>query len=123
VTSEREAKLSVPEGFVLPPLEGLPGRVVARADPVWETYGTAYLDTPDLRLAGWGCSLRFREGQGWTLKLPPARDGVLLIRDEHRFDGPSAGRASCTQRPLGWCQTVAFDALLVIFVNCHALTH
>ena len=89
MTSEREAKLSVPEGFVLPPLEGLPDRIVARADPVWETYGTAYLDTPDLRLARWSCSLRFREGQGWTVKLPPARDGVLLIRDEHRFDGPS----------------------------------
>ncbi len=89
MTSEREAKLSVPEGFVLPPMEGLPGRIVARADPVWETYGTAYLDTPDLRLARWSCSLRFREGQGWTVKLPPARDGVLLIRDERRFDGPS----------------------------------
>ncbi|MGZ5128430.1 MAG: CYTH and CHAD domain-containing protein [Actinomycetota bacterium] len=91
MTSEREAKLSVPEGFVLPPFEGLPGRVEARPDPVWQTFGTAYLDTPDLRLASWGCSLRFREGQGWTVKLPPARDGVLLIRDEHRFDGP-AGR-------------------------------
>ena len=91
MTSEREAKLSVPEGFALPPLQGLPGRIEARLDPVWQTFGTSYLDTPDLRLAGWGCSLRFREGQGWTVKLPPARDGVLLVRDEHRFDGP-AGR-------------------------------
>jgi CHAD domain-containing protein len=91
VTSEREAKLSVSDAFVLPPLEGLPGRIEARPDPVWETYGTAYLDTADLRLASWGCSLRFREGQGWTVKLPPARDGVLLVRDEHRFEG-TAGR-------------------------------
>jgi CHAD domain-containing protein len=91
VTSEREAKLSVPEGFALPPLGGLPGRIEARSDPVWQTFGTSYLDTPDLRLARWGCSLRFREGQGWTVKLPPARDGVLLVRDEHLFDGP-AGR-------------------------------
>jgi CHAD domain-containing protein len=89
VSSECEAKLSVPEGFVLPPLEGLPGRVEARPAPVWETYGTTYHDTADLRLASWDCSLRFREGQGWTVKLPPARDGVMLVRDEHRFDGAS----------------------------------
>jgi CHAD domain-containing protein len=91
VTSEREAKLSVPEGFVLPLFEGLPEGVEARPTPVWETYGTTYLDTADLRLAGWGCSLRYREGQGWTVKLPPARDGVMLVRGEHRFEG-AAGR-------------------------------
>lgn len=88
MTSEREAKLSVPEGFVLPALPDLPARLETR-DPVWETFGTSYFDTGDLRLATWGCSLRFREGQGWTVKLPPARDGVLLVRDEHGFDGPS----------------------------------
>jgi CHAD domain-containing protein len=87
VTTEREAKLAVPEGFALPPLDGLPARIEARPDPVWHTYGTTYFDTVDLRLASWGCSLRFREGQGWTVKLPPSRDGVLLVRDEHRFDG------------------------------------
>lgn len=87
MTAEREAKLSVPEGFALPPLAGLPAGIEARPDPTWHTYGTTYFDTADLRLASWGCSLRFREGQGWTVKLPPSRDGVLLVRDEHRFDG------------------------------------
>ena len=87
MSSEREAKLSVPEGFVLPPFDRLPGGIEARPDAVWETYGTTYLDTADLRLAAWGCSLRYREGQGWTVKLPPARDGVMFVRDEHRFDG------------------------------------
>ena len=31
---------------------------------------TVYHDTPDLRLARWGVSLRHRGGEGWTLKLP-----------------------------------------------------
>ena len=43
-----------------------------------------YFDTQDLRLARWGVSLRHREGQGWTTKLP-AEDarGELLIRGGH----------------------------------------
>jgi CHAD domain-containing protein len=90
VTSEREAKFSVPDGFLLPPLERLPGGVEARPI-VTRLYATTYLDTADLRLAAWRCSLRFREGEGWTVKLPPARDGVMLVRDERTFDGP-AGR-------------------------------
>jgi CHAD domain-containing protein len=54
---------------------------------------TVYYDTPDLRLARWGVSLRYRAGEGWTLKLPPAasRDtpGQLLERDELTFQGGS----------------------------------
>src|SRR5579864_3009872 len=53
---------------------------------------TVYYDTPDLRLARWGVSLRHRAGEGWTLKLPPkAPDGKesagLLQRDELTFAG------------------------------------
>jgi len=50
-------------------------------------YQTVYVDTEDLRLARWGCSLRHRDGEGWTLKLPATQVGLLLVRGEHRFDG------------------------------------
>ena len=33
-------------------------------------------------------SLRHREGQGWTTKLPPEKDGgALLVRGEFTFPG------------------------------------
>src|SRR5205814_60922 len=49
-------------------------------------------DTPDLRLARWGVSLRHRAGEGWTLKLapPPSAPGkpaAVLERDELTFEG------------------------------------
>ena len=53
---------------------------------------TVYYDTPDLRLARWGVSLRHRAGEGWTLKLapPPSAPGkpaAVLERDELTFEG------------------------------------
>jgi CHAD domain-containing protein len=53
---------------------------------------TVYYDTPDLRLARWGVSLRHRAGEGWTLKLaaPPSAPGkprAILERDELTFEG------------------------------------
>ena len=53
---------------------------------------TVYYDTPDLRLARWGVSLRRRSGEGWTLKLPPlpagpGRPAAVLERDELVFEG------------------------------------
>ena len=55
---------------------------------------TVYYDTPDLRLARWGVSLRHRAGEGWTLKLasPPAtpgKPGAVLERAELTFQGGS----------------------------------
>ncbi|HYL07798.1 MAG TPA: CHAD domain-containing protein, partial [Candidatus Udaeobacter sp.] len=46
------------------------------------------------RLARWGVSLRWRAGEGWTLKLapPPAQEGhpmAVLERDELTFQGSS----------------------------------
>jgi CHAD domain-containing protein len=87
VSDEREVKLAIADGSELPALDDLPGDVIARPDPEPATLATTYFDTADLRLAAWGCSLRFREGQGWTVKLPPSRDGVLLLRDERTFEG------------------------------------
>src|SRR5437870_2930671 len=83
---EREIKLGVTPGFELPPLDRIAEGVVAA--PTQETrLETVYYDTPDLRLARWGCSLRFRQRQGWTLKLPQPSDGPALVRRELEFPG------------------------------------
>jgi CHAD domain-containing protein len=84
---EREVKLGAGPAFHLPDLSGvLDGVAVTPAEAV--RLETVYYDTPDLRLARWGVSLRHRAGEGWTLKLPPAdATGQLLERDELVFQG------------------------------------
>src|SRR2546421_9994751 len=68
---EREVKLGAAPGFHLPALDGVLEGI--RAEPAEEKrLDTVYHDTPDLRLARWGVSLRHRAGEGWTLKLPSA---------------------------------------------------
>ena len=84
--AEREAKLVAPAGFRLPDLSG--DDLVA-APPAERRYATVYLDTPDLDVARWGCSLRHREGEGWTVKLPSSSEGDMLVRGEHVFEGAS----------------------------------
>jgi len=90
---EREVKLGAGPAFHLPDLSGvLDG--VAVTPPEAVRLETVYYDTPDLRLARWGVSLRYRAGEGWTLKLPPAatpgpQQGKLLERDELTFQGGS----------------------------------
>ncbi|HSH22940.1 MAG TPA: CYTH and CHAD domain-containing protein, partial [Acidimicrobiales bacterium] len=66
---EREVKLAVWPGFALPDFDGLAHGLVATpaADQRLEA---VYFDTPDLRLARSGITLRHRSGEGWTLKLP-----------------------------------------------------
>jgi CHAD domain-containing protein len=87
---EREAKLSAPPELELKDLIAASGGddVVARPLPV-RRLRTTYYDTEDLRLARWGLSLRYRGGEGWTVKLPEGGQGPLLVRDEIVFDGPS----------------------------------
>jgi len=83
---EREAKLTAPPGFKLPELGGADDGFLAEVQPP-RRYATTYWDTADLRLARWGVSLRFREGEGWTLKLPVDERGPVLVREEHTADG------------------------------------
>jgi CHAD domain-containing protein len=86
VTTEREIKLDVPNDFEMPDItEGPNGLQVA--DGGTATYDTAWFDTVDFRLARWGASLRYREGEGWTLKLDPETDNGMLFRGELTFDG------------------------------------
>jgi CHAD domain-containing protein len=83
---EREVKLAAAPNFTLPDLEDLAAAV--EATPVDEhRLETVYYDTPDLRLARWGCTLRLRHGEGWTLKLPATSEGQALTRRELEFPG------------------------------------
>jgi CHAD domain-containing protein len=83
---EREVKLAAPPTFRMPDLGGDDLGLVSVADPP-QRFQTTYFDTGDLRLARWGCSLRFRTGEGWTVKLPAEEDGILLSRGEYTFEG------------------------------------
>src|SRR6202171_4885372 len=89
---EREVKLGAGPAFHLPDLSGVvEGVAVGPQEAV--RLETVYYDTPDLRLARWGVSLRHRAGEGWTLKLPPRAPaagqpaGQLLERDRLTFQG------------------------------------
>src|SRR2546429_1521997 len=89
---EREVKLGAGPAFRLPALAGVvDGVEVAPLETV--RMETVYFDAPDLRLAGWGVSLRRRAGEGWTLKLaePPSTTGkpntTVLERQELTFQG------------------------------------
>ena len=88
---EREVKLGAGPAFHLPDLAGVI-EGVAVAPPETVRMETVYYDTPDLRLARWGVSLRRRAGEGWTLKLAPppstpGKPGAVLERDELTFQG------------------------------------
>jgi CHAD domain-containing protein len=76
---ETEAKLAVPDRFAMPDLDGVAG-LRARPLPVREL-DARYYDTPDLRLARRGITLRHRDGDvvPWTLKLPED-DGAGPLR-------------------------------------------
>ncbi|MDX6644610.1 MAG: hypothetical protein QOK40_337 [Miltoncostaeaceae bacterium] len=94
---EREVKLEAPADFVLPDLSGLPG---ARARPLTEVpLDAVYYDTPDLRLARSGISVRHRLGDatGWTVKLPEDGPAPGLARRELTYGGaPGAVPAAIT---------------------------
>src|ERR1700680_1991894 len=88
---EREVKLGAGPAFHLPDLSGVVDGVTV-TPPETVRLETVYWDTPDLRLARWGVSLRHRAGEGWTLKLPPPTNPTsatagLLERDELVFQG------------------------------------
>ncbi|MDQ6883828.1 MAG: CYTH and CHAD domain-containing protein [Candidatus Dormibacteraeota bacterium] len=83
---EREVKLGAGADFTLPDLGEVVAAVTA-TEPEERRLETVYYDTPDLRLARWGCSLRLRQGEGWTLKLPSSASGQTLNRRELEFPG------------------------------------
>lgn len=87
---EREVKLVPPPGFQLPDLDGIiDGLTAVTREP--QLLQATYYDTIDLRLARAGASLRYRNHDGWTVKLPGVVTDGVLIRAEHAITG-SAGR-------------------------------
>ena len=88
---EREVKLGAWAGFRLPDLHGVAADVTVVPRPT-QTLTAVYYDTPDLRLARWGVTLRHRSGAGheWTVKLPDGDDGPALVRRELNFDRPAS---------------------------------
>jgi CHAD domain-containing protein len=87
---EREVKLAASAAFRMPSLDAL-GEDILTIPHDAQRLQTVYFDTPDFRLARWGVSLRHREGQGWTAKLPAEEGGGdLLIRGEFTFPGEDA---------------------------------
>jgi CHAD domain-containing protein len=89
-TVERELKLDPPETFSLARLQPRLDEFVASPVQLKRLH-TVYYDTPDLRLTRWGCSLRLRRGEGWTLKIPVPHASQALFREEHVF--PEDGAA------------------------------
>lgn len=81
---ERELKLNAPPGLRLPDcfvrgLETVKGS--------WRYLDAVYFDTEDLRLTRWGCGLRYRTAEGWTVKLTPVEGQDLQQRLEVAFEG------------------------------------
>jgi CHAD domain-containing protein len=107
--AEREVKLSAWAGFVLPDLSGLAEAVYA--EPLGlRTLEAVYFDTPDLRLARWGVTLRYRtgDGEGWTAKLPDGEEGPALVRREVPFPGgPGAPPAEAVDLLRAYVRTSA----------------
>ncbi len=85
-TPEREVKLGADADFLFPDLAGAWKHAATVSRPA-EQLSTVYLDSDDLRLARWDVSLRYRDGQGWTVKLPGGTSGSLLVRQEVVFEG------------------------------------
>jgi len=90
-TREREAKLGAWAGFAVPDLTDVVEGITVR--PLIERrLDAVYYDTPDLRLARWGASVRYRtgDGTGWTVKLADGDDGPALVRRELTFQGKAS---------------------------------
>ncbi len=78
---EREIKIVLTDSFELPELaDAIEG---ASLDDIEERdVFDVYYDTEDRRLARWGCTLRHRADEGWTVKIPKATRGVVMDREE-----------------------------------------
>jgi CHAD domain-containing protein len=77
---ERELKFTPGPSFRMSELVGRLPHLHA-GEPTTLTLHATYYDTVDLRLARNGASLRWRDDQGWVVKLPVTR-GAVLTRDE-----------------------------------------
>lgn len=105
---ERELKLSVLPDFRLPDLNGVVDAVTARPRAE-QCLDATYYDTPDLRMARSGATLRHRSGEGWTLKLAHGDEpGEALSRRELTVAGDSGTiPAELSRLVVAWVRTSA----------------
>ena len=100
-THERELKFTPGPSFRMPDVRR--PRPQLRADaPDTVRLQAAYFDTADLRLARAGASLRYRNDEGWTVKLPGlGRRRARPLRDPRRWRSRRSTRqrrsTSCTR--------------------------
>ena len=88
-STERELKFDVPNKFSLLRLAEHLGPYRLSA-PELHRLHTTYYDTDDLRLTRWGASLRYRQGDAWTLKLPEPPKNGAVYRTELTFSGEAS---------------------------------
>jgi CHAD domain-containing protein len=116
---EREVKLDVRSKFRLPKL----GRAVRRLRVVKTEVidlRADYYDTRDLRLIRWGASLRYREPEGWTVKLPEGSGDAMLTRHEHTFPGePGTPPHRARDLVIAFTRAVPLDVVARIATRRH----
>jgi CHAD domain-containing protein len=89
---EQEVKLEAGTGFRIPDLDGVYPGVTAQPQPE-QHLQAVYVDTPDLRLARGGLTLRHRSERSsptsgeWTLKRPEESTGPGVSRQEINWPG------------------------------------
>ena len=103
MSTEREVKFAVPEGFALPDFGGL-GEGMRAADQGTHLLEAVYWDTDELTLfhARWGLRHRTRDGRDgtWTLKGPSSLDDSALVREEIEVRGSPDSIPDSLQRRL-----------------------
>ncbi|HEV1996533.1 MAG TPA: hypothetical protein VGR61_00185, partial [Candidatus Dormibacteraeota bacterium] len=91
---EGPIRLEAPPHFDPPRLTDL-GDGVEVSDPARSSLMSVYWDTPDLRLARWGCSVLQVQDQGWVIEVPGSHgtderhvDNILIAG--HPAEPPAA---------------------------------
>ncbi len=105
-------KLGAWPGFRLPvaDLSGMAEGLQVVPKPDLRLHAT-YYDTPDVRMARSGVTLRHRSGEGWTLKLPSSgQTAEVLSRQELTVAGDEAGVPTELARLLvSWVRTSVLE--------------
>lgn len=81
-------RLEAPPHFAPPRLGDL-GDGVEVSAPVRTQVTSVYWDTPDMRLARWGCSLLAVQDQGWEVEFPSLHPAKGRATESSTIDGPT----------------------------------
>lgn len=119
---EREVKLEAPAAFRLESIARLGGGYRVSKIGV-ETFDSRYYDTADRRLARAGCSLRYRTGDRWTLKLPDVSERGEFSRAEHNVDaGPRTPPAALVDLATAYVRTRKLRAVALLRTERRTVT-